>query len=297
MGGVAVIETIDLHRSFGDIKAVDGVDLSVFAGEIFAILGPNGAGKTTTVEMLEGYIAPDRGSIRVLGLDPSTAGPVFRDRIGVMLQHGGIEQELTPREMMERLTRLYTRPADPVRLLGMVGLEPAADQRIKTLSGGQRRRLDLAAALAGRPDLLFLDEPTTGFDPSARREAWGVIKDLQDQGVTVLLTTHYLEEAQVLADRVAVMKGGRVIGLGDPDTLGGSHRGTTTIRFRRHPDLDLTSLDEPFTTEGETVVIDATRPTTTLAALLAANPGRELEGLEVRRPGLEEVYLSMVADT
>lgn len=296
MGGVAVIEAIGVHRSFGDIKAVDGVDLSVTTGEIFAILGPNGAGKTTTVEMLEGYIAPDRGSVRVLGLDPATAGPAFRDRIGVMLQAGGIEGELTPREMMGRLTRLYTRPADPAHLLGMVGLEPAADQRIKTLSGGQRRRLDLAAALAGRPDLLFLDEPTTGFDPSARREAWSVIKGLQDQGVTILLTTHYLEEAQTLADRVAVLKRGRVIGVGDPETLGGRHRGTTSIRFRRHPALDLSPAEGSTRTEGETVIIDTDRPTTTLSVLLAANPGKELEALEVRRPSLEEVYLSMVGE-
>ncbi len=285
-----------LERSFGTVRAVAGIDFEVERGEIFAILGPNGAGKTTTVEILEGYLEPDGGTVRVLGHNPSTAGAAYRDRIGIVLQSSGIERELTPFEALRHLCRLYSDPADPHHLLALVGVEHKAHERIKTLSGGQRRRLDLAGALAGRPELVFLDEPTTGFDPAARRDAWSIVRRLRDGGTTVILTTHYLDEAQALADRVAVMSQGVIVAIGDPDTLGGRHRASVRIRYRPVPGLSVADLASESSTRNGLVEIETDRPTEVLARLTgeAHRMGVELEALEVTRPSLEDVYLSLV---
>ncbi len=289
---MSAVRVSGLKRSFGRVQAVAGVDFDVERGEVFAILGPNGAGKTTTVEILEGYMRPDAGHVEVLGEDPSSAGAAFRDRIGIVLQSSGIERELTPFEALRRLCRLYSRPADPGELLAMVDLEQKAHERIKTLSGGQRRRLDLAASLAGNPELVFLDEPTTGFDPAARREAWSIVKALQESGTTVILTTHYLDEAQALADRVAVLSDGKIVAIGDPDTLGGRHEGAVRIRFRPVVGIDVEGVES----KNGLVQIETDRPTAVLADLTARAQalGVELEGLEVTRQSLEDIYLSLV---
>jgi ABC-2 type transport system ATP-binding protein len=277
---------------------VAGIDLEVEAGEIFALLGPNGAGKTTTVEILEGYLSPDRGRVEVLGFDPATGGSGYRDRIGIVLQSSGIERELTPTEILQHLGGLYSQPRPAAELLDLVGLEAKADARVKTLSGGQRRRLDLAAGLVGSPELVFLDEPTTGFDPSARREAWAMIRRLAGDGVTVFLTTHYLDEASQLADRVAVMRHGRIAAIGDPATLGGRHQASARITCRWPLGVTLPSLDLPSTMRDGLLEIDTAQPTRTLARLTAAavDAGLELEGLTVTRPTLEDVYLDLVGE-
>ncbi len=292
-----VVAVENLHKSYGDVPAVQGIDLIVEEGEIVALLGPNGAGKTTTVEILEGYRRADAGTVRVLGLDPAGAGTAFRDRIGIVLQQSGIERELTVREALTRLARLYSRPASPDDLISLVGLGDKADARIKTLSGGQRRRLDLAAALAGHPELVFLDEPTTGFDPAARREAWSLIGRLASGGTTVLLTTHYLDEAQHLADRVAVLAGGLIVAEGDPGSLGGRAVADVRIRFRR-PDSPLPSLPAEPVVRGESVEITTADPVTVLHTLTSwsLDGGQPLEGLEVARPSLEDVYLRLVGE-
>lgn len=297
-----VIEVTNLHKSYGPVAAVRGIDLHVDAGEIFSLLGPNGAGKTTTVEILEGYRTPDSGTVTVLGADPANGGPAFRDRIGIVLQHSGIERELTVREALRRLSSLYTRPAEADDLVGLVGLGDKADARIKTLSGGQRRRLDLAAALAGHPELVFLDEPTTGFDPAARRDAWDLIRRLAGGGTTVILTTHYLDEAQRLADRVAVMAAGKVVATGDPASLGGRTAADATITFRLLgapiPPAEIPAIPGTTTTRGDDVEITTPDPTRTLHVLTgwALDAGHGLAGLEVTRPSLEDVYLDLVGD-
>jgi len=294
-----VVEVSGLHKSYGPVPAVRGIDLTVSDGEIVALLGPNGAGKTTTVEILEGYRPPDAGTVRVLGMEPAAGGTRLRDRIGIVLQQSGIERELTVREALARLSSLYTRPAPPEELIALVGLGEKAGARIKTLSGGQRRRLDLAAALAGHPELVFLDEPTTGFDPAARREAWDLVTRLAAEGTSVLLTTHYLDEAQRLADRVAVIAGGRIVAEGDPASLGGRATAEARILFRR-PDGDLPALPgATVVTRGETVEVTAADLVPALHALTAwaIDGGRELTGLEVVRPTLEDVYLALVGET
>jgi ABC-2 type transport system ATP-binding protein len=216
----AAIEVADLRKSYGAVEAVRGVSFEVDPGEIFGLLGPNGAGKTTTVEILEGYRERSGGEVRVLGHDPQQRDRRLQERVGIVLQSGGFYPRVTVREAVTHFAKAYSAPRDPEETIALVGLEEKADARTKDLSGGQRRRLDLALALIGDPDLIFLDEPTTGFDPAARRIAWGVVRRLKELGKTVLLTTHYLDEAQELADRVAIVKDGRIVAEGPPDSLG-----------------------------------------------------------------------------
>jgi ABC-2 type transport system ATP-binding protein len=272
----------DLHKSYGDFEAVKGITFDIRAGEVFGLLGPNGAGKTTTVEILEGYRKRDRGEVSVLGVDPARAGLDWRERIGVVLQHDELYPFFTVRECVELFAGYYERPRDPTEVVRLVGLEEKADTRVKTLSGGQKRRLDLAVALVGDPELLFLDEPTTGFDPGARRVAWETIRSLRELGKTILLTTHYIEEAQQLADRVAVLREGGIAALGTPSELIGTGP-ATEIRYRQ---------------DGEVVVLETDEPTRVLHELTAKAlaDGVELEGLEVRRPTLEEVYLTLTEE-
>jgi ABC-2 type transport system ATP-binding protein len=276
----SAIVVTDLRKSYGSTDALRGVSFEVAEGEVFGVLGPNGAGKTTTVEILEGYRARDGGSASVLGLDPGAAPRELRERIGVVLQQSELSPLLTVRETHELFAGYYARPRDVGEVIELVGLGEKRDARVKTLSGGQKRRLDLGIALVGNPDLVFLDEPTTGFDPAARRAAWDMIRSLRSLGTTILLTTHYLDEAQQLADRVAVLRDGEIVRQGTPAELIGDS-GLTEIRYRRG---------------GELVVSQTTEPTRALHDLTAAAlaEGRELEQLEVRRPTLEDVYLELV---
>jgi ABC-2 type transport system ATP-binding protein len=261
---------------------VRGIDFEVAVGEVFGLLGPNGAGKTTTVEILEGYRRKDAGEVSVLGFDPGKAERAFRERIGVVLQQSELWPNLTVRETHRLFAGYYERPRDVDEVLALVGLEEKRDARVKTLSGGQKRRLDLGVALVGDPELVFLDEPTTGFDPAARRNAWQLVRSLRDLGKTVLLTTHYLDEAQQLADRVAVLRAGEIVRIGRPSDLTAASAGAE-VRYRRG---------------GELVVIQTDDPTRTLYELTSAAlaEGRQLDGLEVRRPSLEDVYLELVGE-
>jgi ABC-2 type transport system ATP-binding protein len=286
-----------LVKRYDARDALRDVSFQVESGEVVALLGPNGAGKTTTVEILEGYRARDGGVAEVLGLDPGCGGRELRERIGIVLQSTSTHPHLSALEAVTLFAGYYRRPRDPDELLGLVGLDDAADQRVRTLSGGQRRRLDLALALAGSPELLFLDEPTTGFDPEARRGAWETIRQLADAGTTVLLTTHYLDEAATLADRVIVLRNGRIVAEGAPGSLGA----VTGVEFRfRLPDdvplPDLPGLSLATTAEG--IVGTSDTPTEALHALTgwAIEQRVELEGLEVRRPSLEDVYLELTGD-
>ncbi len=284
-----------LHKRYGDIHALRGIDLDVEAGEVFALLGPNGAGKSTTVEILEGHRGATSGTVRVMGMDPATSGREYRDRIGIVLQHSGIEDELSVREALEMYASVYADPADPDEVLAQVGLGEQADQRVKRLSGGQQRRIDLALGLIGRPDVLFLDEPTTGFDPAARRRSWELIAGLRSLGVTILLTTHYMDEAQQLADRVAVIVAGEIVAGGTPVQLMEA-AGETAISFRTEPGSSLEGLplvDAVVSTTSVTVRTMA--PTTVLHELTgwALSRDIELHELSVTRPTLEDVYLQL----
>jgi ABC-2 type transport system ATP-binding protein len=273
------IEVRDLRKAYGDVEAVRGVSFEIGTGEIFGLLGPNGAGKTTTVEILEGYRARNGGTVSVLGEDPAQAGRQWRERIGVVLQSSAIYETLTVTENLALFAGYYTRPRAVAEVVELVGLEEKRAARVRTLSGGQKRRLDLGLALVGDPEVVFLDEPTTGFDPEARRRAWDTIGGLRGLGKTVLLTTHYLEEAERLSDRVAVLMDGEIAALGQPAELT-SALPATEIRFRR---------------DGEEVVLRTEEPTRVLHELTAEAlaAGRELEGLEVRRASLEDVYLAL----
>jgi ABC-2 type transport system ATP-binding protein len=273
----------DLTKSYGTVAALRGVSFSVAEGEVFGLLGPNGAGKTTTVEILEGYRGRDGGDAVVLGHDPGAAPRELRERIGVVLQQSELSPLLTVREMHRLFAGYYARPRDVDEVIDLVGLGEKRDARVKTLSGGQKRRLDLGVALVGDPDLVFLDEPTTGFDPAARRAAWEMIRSLRSLGTTILLTTHYLDEAQQLADRVAVLRDGVIVRQGTPAELIGDSR-VTEIRYRRG---------------GELVVVETADPTRELNELTgrALLEGFELEQLEVRRATLEDVYLELVDET
>jgi ABC-2 type transport system ATP-binding protein len=268
-----------LKKSYGTYEALRGVDFEIQQGEVFGLLGPNGAGKTTTVEILEGYRRPDGGTVQVLGEDPQHATRGWRERIGVVLQSSSLYPNLTVQESLALFGGYYSRPRDIGEVVELVGLTEKADARVRTLSGGQKRRLDLGLALVGDPELIFLDEPTTGFDPSARRTAWETIRGLRGLGKTILLTTHYLDEAAQLADRVAVLREGRIVTLGSPAELTAT-REDTEIRYRR-PD-------------GELVVLHTTEPARTVAELYAREG--ELPGLEVRRATLEEVYLALTEE-
>jgi ABC-2 type transport system ATP-binding protein len=276
---VNAIAVRGLRKSYGALEAVRGVDFDIEAGEVFGLLGPNGAGKTTTVEILEGYRARDAGDVTVLGHDPQRPGPDFRQRIGVVLQQSELWPNLTVEEVHRAFAGYYERARDVDEVIELVGLNEKRGARVKQLSGGQKRRLDLGVALVGDPELIFLDEPTTGFDPAARRAAWEMIRSLRSLGKTVLLTTHYLDEAEQLADRVAVLREGRIVSMGHPRELTGI-AGETEIRYRRG---------------GEDVVVRSADPTRTLHELTgeALARGEELEALEVRRPTLEEVYLEL----
>jgi ABC-2 type transport system ATP-binding protein len=277
----AAISVHGLRKSYGDDEAVRGISFEIAEGEVFGLLGPNGAGKTTTIEILEGYRPRDAGEVDVLGFDPGRAGPTFRERIGVVLQQSQLWPTITVAETHRMFAGYYDRPRDVDEVIKLVGLEEKRDARVKTLSGGQKRRLDLGVALVGDPDLVFLDEPTTGFDPAARRAAWDMIRALRSLGKTILLTTHYLDEAEQLADRVAVLREGQIIREGTPAELtGGTNE--TEVRYRQ---------------DGHEVVIHTTEPTRLLQELTAAAlaEGREVEGLQVRRPTLEDVYLSLTA--
>jgi ABC-2 type transport system ATP-binding protein len=271
-----------LHKSYGTYEALRGVDFQIETGEVFGLLGPNGAGKTTTVEILEGYRRRDGGTVAVLDQDPQRAGLDWRERIGVVLQSSAMYPNLSVTESLELFAGYYRNPLDVAQVVGLVGLEEKRDARVRTLSGGQQRRLDLGLGLIGDPEVLFLDEPTTGFDPAARRAAWEVIRSLRSLGKTILLTTHYLDEAESLADRVAVLREGRIAALGRPEDLTGAAP-ATEIRYRLN---------------GEEVVVSTHEPTRVLHELTAEAlaDGRELENLSVRRPTLEEIYLALTGD-
>jgi ABC-2 type transport system ATP-binding protein len=296
---MAVVEVSGLKKSYGDVHAVAGIDLTIEAGEVFALLGPNGAGKTTSVEILEGHRSADGGRIDVLGFDPSTGGRAYRERIGIVLQDGAVERELTVREALDIYGSMYPRRLDPGGLIDLVGLGEKADARIRTLSGGQQRRLELALGLVGDPDLLFLDEPTTGFDPSARRQAWGILDDLTKLGKTILLTTHYMDEAQHLADRIAVIDHGLIVAEGTPETLGGRSDGKSLIRFALPDGVGLERLPVSGATKREGLVeVETEAPTRALHQLTgwAIENGIELARLQVSRPSLEDVYLELTGD-
>jgi ABC-2 type transport system ATP-binding protein len=279
---VSAIRVEELRKRYGDDEALRGISFEIEEGEVFGLLGPNGAGKTTTVEILEGYRTRDGGEVEVLGFDPQRSERSFRERIGVVLQSSELWSTLSPVETLRMFAGYYPRPRAVDEVLDLVGLGDKRDARVRTLSGGQKRRLDLGIALVGDPQLVFLDEPTTGFDPAARRTAWEMIRSLRALGKTVLLTTHYLDEAQQLSDRVAVLREGRIVTIGAPSVLtGGSVE--AEIRYRRN---------------GEQIVQRTTEPTRVLHELTAEAlaRGEELEGLEVRRPSLEDVYLSLVEE-
>jgi ABC-2 type transport system ATP-binding protein len=275
-----VVSVHGLTKSYGDFEAVKGIDFELRTGEVFGLLGPNGAGKTTTIEILEGYRPRDGGEVRVLDQDPAAAGLDWRQRIGVVLQSSAMYENLTVAEHLAQFADYYEHPRPVDEVIELIGLEDKRGARARRLSGGQRRRLDLGLALIGDPELIFLDEPTTGFDPGARRRAWETIRSLSALGKTILLTTHYLDEVEQLADRVAVLREGRIAASGTVHELVGGDP-ATEIRYRRN---------------GEVVVLETSEPTRVLHELTAdaMSRGEELEGLEVRRPSLEEVYLSLV---
>jgi ABC-2 type transport system ATP-binding protein len=278
-----VISIRGLRKAYGDFEAVRGIDLEVQAGEVFAFLGPNGAGKTTTVEILEGYRKRSGGEVSVLGEDPQHGDRGWRERIGIVLQSCRLDPYLTVRESLGLYAGYYSAPRPVNEVIELVGLGGKADARARGLSGGQQRRLDVGMALIGDPELLFLDEPTTGFDPSARRQAWETIADLRDLGKTVFLTTHYMDEAQRLADRVTIISRGEVVASGTPDDLGDRESLPTTISYRLG---------------GEDVSMETITPVADLHELTgrAVEQGLELEGLEVTRPNLEDVYLSLTSE-
>jgi len=279
---VSAIAVRGLRKAYGALEAVRGIDFEVQRGEVFGLLGPNGAGKTTTVEILEGYRKRDAGEVEVLGTDPALAGGEWREQIGVVLQSSAMYETLTPAEMLRLFAGYYREPRPVDEVVELVGLQEKRDERVRRLSGGQRRRLDLGLALIGDPELIFLDEPTTGFDPAARRRAWETIRGLRGLGKTILLTTHYLDEAEQLSDRVAVLREGAIVAIGRPEELSGAAP-ATEIRYRRH---------------GEEILVSTHEPTRVLHELTAEAlaQGHELEGLSVRRPSLEEVYLALTEE-
>jgi ABC-2 type transport system ATP-binding protein len=294
------IRVENLRKLYGASAAVDGVTFAVRAGEVFALLGPNGAGKTTTVEILEGHRRRTSGVVEVLGYDPETGGRDYRERIGIVLQEGGMEEDFTVRELVRLYSGMYPRRLDVDQLIDLVGLADKRNARVKVLSGGQRRRLDLALGLVGDPELLFLDEPTTGFDPSARRHAWELIDGLRGRGKTVLLTTHYMDEAEHLADRVGVMQAGRLVAIGTPDEIGAGG-GRCTIAFRLPEGVtpaELPSLGASLLSEGLELQLRTDSPTATLHTLTgwARDRGLDFPTLTVRKPSLEDLYLDLLGD-
>jgi ABC-2 type transport system ATP-binding protein len=291
-----------LTKSYGSFHALAGIDLDVRRGEVLAVLGPNGAGKTTAVEILEGYRTRDAGEVTVLGADPARRARSLRARVGIVLQECAVDPYLTVTEALTQRAYLYESPRAVADVVSLVGLDEKAGARVKVLSGGQQRRLDLGLALIGNPELIFLDEPTTGFDPSARREAWDVVRDLCAEGRTVVLTTHYMDEAQALADTVVVLAGGRIVASGTPDTLGGRDHGMTTVRFALPDSAGVGDLPLPagvdVAVRGGFVEFAVLEPTEVLHALTrwALDRGESLAGLSVVRPSLEDVYLALTGD-
>ena len=296
-----VIHVHGLRKSYGDHEVVRGIDFDVRAGEILAFLGPNGAGKTTTVEILEGYRTRNDGEVRVLGVDPADGDGRWRARIGLVLQSCAMPPELTVHELVSLYAGYYPHPRPVAETIDVVGLTEERDARSSGLSGGQQRRLDVALALIGDPELVFLDEPTTGFDPSARHHAWEVIADLRELGKTIFLTTHYMDEAQALADRVAVIADGRIVAEGTPDTLGGRDHAASDISFTPPSGHSLGDLPEELragaTLRGETIHLSTREPARALHALTgwALGRGLDLHDLSVGRPTLEDVYLELTA--
>jgi len=276
-----VISIRSLRKSYGGNEVLHGIDLQIVRGEIFALLGPNGAGKTTTVEILEGYRDRDGGEVLVLGEDPSSAGASWRDRIGIVLQDSADFPDLTVREAISHFRHYYSRSRETEHLIEAVGLGEKSDEKIRSLSGGQRRRLDVALGIIGSPELLFLDEPTTGFDPKARRAFWELIKRLRDDGTTILLTTHYLDEAEALADRVGVISGGEILEIATPATLGGREKALATVSWRDQ--------------NGTLHKVETENPSELLRELIVEFPG-EIPSLSVKRPSLEEIYLQMIGE-
>ena len=293
---MAAIRVRDLRKSYGMLEAVRGVDFDVEEGEVFGFLGPNGAGKTTIVEILEGYRQRSAGEVAVLGHDPAKGERALRERIGIVLQETGVERFLKVAEVLELYCGYYPRPRRVDELLALTGLEAKRNEVVKELSGGQRRRLDLALGLAGDPELVFLDEPTTGFDPTARRDAWDIIRNLRSLGKTIFLTTHYMDEAQNLADRVAVIAAGRIVAEGPPDQLAGRDS-TTEIRFVPPAGVALPEVGATLDDRG--AVVRTQDPTPVLHTLTgwALERGLTLDGLTVTRPSLEDVYLALTAET
>ena len=273
-----------LVKSYGEHRAIDGVDLTIEKGEIFALLGPNGAGKTTIVEILEGYRECDSGKVMVLGEDPAakgSAGATLRGRIGIVLQDSSDSQDLTVKETLQHFAKYYTAPRNVDELISLVNLEEKSHAKIRTLSGGQRRRLDVALGIIGQPEILFLDEPTTGFDPRARRDFWDLILTLKSNGTTILLTTHYLDEAEALADRVGVIVAGKIIEISTPASLGGRMSALTTVSWQ--------SL------EGKIESVETDEPTEIVRELIKKFNG-EIPGLSIMRPSLEDIYLKMIGE-
>ena len=289
-----VVQVRGLRKSYGDVEAVRGIDLTVERGEVFALLGPNGAGKTTTVEILEGYRQRTGGEASVLERDPAKLDRPTKARIGIVLQSSGVDPFLTVRETIDMYRGYYPHPRPVDEVIDVVGLSEKRDTRVNKLSGGQQRRLDVAIALAGDPELLFLDEPTTGFDPSARRNAWQIVRNLIALGKTVFLTTHYMDEAQYLAKRVAVIAQGLIVAEGPPATIGGRDTAQTVIRFRVEDGEGLPSLGQVALGDG-TLELRTEHPTKVLHELTAwaLDRGAELEGMEVYRPTLEDIYLEL----
>lgn len=304
VGTETVIGVSGLRMRYGSVEAVRGIDLQVRRGEVVAFLGPNGAGKTTTVEILEGYRRRTAGEVTVLGEDPAHAGPSWRARIGVVLQESEPERDLTAAECLQLYAGYYPAPRDVGETLELVGLADRAGSVASRLSGGQRRRLDVALALIGDPELLFLDEPTTGFDPSARRAAWEMISGLRELGATVFLTTHYMDEAEHLADRVAVIARGQIVAEGPPGTLAGREHAPAEIRFSLPPDTTVDQLPEPVRravvgVDGTRVLVQASSPVAALGPLIrwAETRGADMPDLDVRRPSLEDIYLALTDTT
>jgi ABC-2 type transport system ATP-binding protein len=282
MNNAAAVTVRDLRKSYRDVTAVDGIDLDIGHGEVFALLGPNGAGKTTTVEILEGFRRRDGGTAAVLGQDPARSGRAWRARIGIVLQLASTGPELTVVEMVRHFASFYPKPRAPEEVIDLVGLTEKAGSRINKLSGGQTRRLDVALGIVGRPELIFLDEPTTGFDPEARRQFWELIRGLRGDGTTILLTTHYLDEAETLADRIAVIAAGRIVASGDPAWLGGWAASAARVSWNAAGDTRRTT-------------VQTTTPTRLVAELAREFDG-EVPGLTVTRPTLEDVYLDLISE-
>jgi ABC-2 type transport system ATP-binding protein len=293
------VEVRDLRKSYGEVQAVRGVSFEVTRGEVFCLLGPNGAGKTTIVEILEGYRTRTAGDASVLGMDPAAGERKLRERVGIVLQECGVQTDLTVAELVEMYGRYHVRGRPVDEVIELVELTPKRDVRAKNLSGGQRRRLDLALALVGDPDLIFLDEPTTGFDPAARRHAWSTIRSLRELGKTVFLTTHYMDEAQQLADRIAVMRAGEIIASGRPDELGGRDLRPAEIRFALPAGLSLSDVPKlparAVSTDGEQVLVLTTEPVRAANVLTgwAIESGVDIGHFSVTQPTLEDIYLEL----